>query len=56
MNAKGQKLRDPVAGAMMEILKVRGLKESLQHFRFEGEFCMSCDWRKIDLKLSSQVS
>ena len=46
---------DPVAAAMMNILKARGLNESLSHFRFEGEFCMSCDWRRIDLKMSTEV-
>ena len=49
------KSSDPVAAAMMTVLKARGLEESLTHFRFEGEFCMSCDWRRIDLKQSSQV-
>jgi hypothetical protein len=52
---KGEAVSDPVAAAMMKILKARGLEESLTHFRFEGEFCMSCDWRRIDLSLSSQV-
>ena len=46
---------DPVAAAMMNILKARGLNESLTHFRFEGEFCLSCDWRRINLKMSTEV-
>lgn len=40
---------------MMAVLKKRGLSEELQHFRFEGEFCLACDWRKIDLRASAQV-
>lgn len=52
---KGEAVPDPVAAAMMRIMKARGLNESLAHFRFEDEFCMSCDWRRISLSLSSQV-
>ena len=46
---------DPVGAAMASIFKAKGLKQSLTHLRFEGEFCMSCDWRRIDLKLSTQA-
>ena len=52
---KGEAVSDPVAAAMMRMLRAKGLAQSLAHFRFEGEFCMSCDWRRIDLSLSSQV-
>lgn len=44
-----------MASAMMTVLKRRGLNESLARIHFEGEFCLGCDWRHIDLELSSEV-
>ena len=42
--------------AISRNLPTMGLQDALAHFRFEGEFCLGCDWRRIDLALAAQVS
>ncbi len=45
---------DPVAEALATLV-ARNPERLLPHMHFEGDFCIGCDWRRIDLQESSKV-
>jgi hypothetical protein len=45
---------DPVPAALARLVG-RAPDRLLPHMHFEGDFCLDCDWRRIDLEASSRV-
>ena len=41
---------------MLEVMKQKGLEDSLARVHIENDFCLQCNWRKINLNRSSTAS
>ena len=45
---------DPVPAVLARLIG-RAPDKLLPHMHFEGDFCLNCDWRRIDLEASSRA-
>ena len=45
---------DPVPAVLARLI-ARSPDRLLPHMHFEGDFCLNCDWRRIDLEASSRA-
>ena len=46
---------DPVVLALADLIAEQP-DRLLPHIHFEGDYCLACDWRRLDLKESAEVS
>ena len=45
---------DPVVLALAALIAEQP-DRLLPHIHFEGDYCLACDWRRLDLKESAEV-
>ena len=45
---------DPVVLALADLIADQP-DRLLPHIHFEGDYCLACDWRRLDLKESAEV-
>ena len=45
---------DPVVLALADLIAEQP-DRLLPHIHFEGDYCLACDWRRLDLKESAEV-
>ena len=45
---------DPVVLALADLIADQP-DRLLPHIHFEGDYCLACDWRRLDLKESDEV-
>ena len=46
---------DPVVLALADLIAEQP-DRLLPHIHFEGDYCLACDWRRLDLKESAEVT
>lgn len=54
MLAKENARIDPVVLALADLIAEQP-DRLLPHIHFEGDYCLACDWRRLDLKESAEV-